>query len=501
MSALLEMLPLEALASWLLTGIKLVLAHPVATYAVCAILMTPRLLLAVARAQAPAIPMRAVTLRAATRRQRLVGWLSVLLFFGGGGSWAGLAPLASAALAPGVISPEGKRKTVQHLEGGIIHAIHVREGSMVRAGDPLLTLEDVHTRSQHDVLRGQYLALSATLARLEAEQKNAVSLVFPKEIAASSGDAGIQRVLATQRELFESHRAVRESRRQITRQRIAQLEVENRSLTRQIAAQATQLQLLETEIRNVKFLVDRELERLPRLLGLQRTKADIEGQLAALRGQIASNNERVGQAKLEDLTSEQQDKARINAELEETRRQLDEIRSRLPSSEDALARMVVRAPVDGEVINLKATTVGGVVRPGEPILDLMPSQTELVIEARLQPSDIKDVHRGLPVRVVLTAYPQRNLPTIHGVVREVSADRLIDERTGEPYFKVEVAVSNAEIAALDGEASLMSGMPAEVMIITGESTFLDHLLRPLYEAIRKAFRQSQSSQTGRLEGV
>jgi HlyD family secretion protein len=150
---------------------------------------------------------------------------------------------------------------------------------------------------------------------------------------------------------------------------------------------------------------------------------------------------------------------------------------------------VVRAPIEGEVVDLKATTVGGVLRPGEPILDIVPSRAELLVEARLQPQAVKDVRRGLPARVVLTAYPQRDLPIIEGVVREVSADRLTDERTGEPYFTAQVAVDGAELAGLDGEVALMSGMPAEVMIVTGERTVLDYLLRPLYDTVRKAFRE------------
>jgi HlyD family secretion protein/epimerase transport system membrane fusion protein len=179
----------------------------------------------------------------------------------------------------------------------------------------------------------------------------------------------------------------------------------------------------------------------------------------------------------------------VSRDLDDTRKRLDEVRNRLPSSEDALARTVLRAPVEGEVVELRATTVGGVVKPGEPILDILPSRAELMIEAHLQPASIKDVRRGLPARVVLTAYPQRNLPIIHGVVREVSADRLTDPHTGQPYFAAQVAVDADELAGLDGEVALMSGMPAEVMIITGERTFLDYLLRPLYDSVRTSFRE------------
>ena len=141
------------------------------------------------------------------------------------------------------------------------------------------------------------------------------------------------------------------------------------------------------------------------------------------------------------------------------------------------------------MVALQATTIGGVVKPGEPILDILPCRAELLIEAHLQPTAIKDVRRGLPARVVLTAYPQRNLPIIHGEVREVSADRLTDPRTGQPYFEAQIAVDAGELAGLGDEVALMSGMPAEVMIITGERTFLDYLLRPLYDSVRKSFRE------------
>lgn len=450
--------------------------------------------LAFARASArarrtPPDAWRDVPLRAATRRQRHVGWAVVLLFFGGGGLWAWLAPLASAAVAPGVVSPEGKRKTVQHLEGGIIRAIHVREGSPVREGAPLVTLEDVRARADHQVLGGQHVALLAALARLEAERAGAARLAFPPELERRHGEPEVDRLLEVQRQLFEARKAVRDGHERITAQRVAQLEAENEGLAQQVAAGHAQLRLIDTEIKGVQGLYEKGLERLPRLMALQRTRVDIQGQQGALKAKIASNEEAMSRAKLEDLTAQREERQAVGEELDATRGRLDEVLGRLPSTEDALARTVVRAPTDGEVVDLRATTVGGVLRPGEPILDLLPSRAELLVEARLPPASVKDVRRGLPARVVLTAYPQRNLPIIRGVVREVSADRLVDEHTGQPYFEARVAVDAAELAGLDGEVALMSGMPAEVMIVTGERTFLDYLLRPLYDAGRRAFRE------------
>ena len=441
------------------------------------------------RAAAPSgIPAQAA-LRHMTARHRAVGWLVVVVFVLGGGGWAWLAPLSSAAIAPGVVGPEGKRKTVQHLEGGIIREIHVQEGSAVHAGDPLVALEDVRARSERAVLHQQSVALQAEIARLRAELHDAAEISFPGDVEASRGDAELDRMIAMQVELFEAYRAVRQGRKRITAEHITQLLVENRSLAQQTEAQATQLELIDVEIDGVQDLLAKGLERKPRLLALQRTKAGVGGDRAAVQGNIASNLAQISQVQLEDLNAENQDRREINAALDDARKRLDEVQAKLPASEDALTRTMVRAPIDGRVVDLKATTIGGVLKPGEAILDIMPSRAELVIQARLRPADIKDVRRDLPARVVLTAYPQRNLPIIHGSVREVSADRLMDDRTGQPFFEVQVAVDDSELANLTDEVALLSGMPAEVFILTSDRTLLDYLLRPFYEAVRRAFRE------------
>ena len=286
--------------------------------ALAAVLAIPCLAFGRRPPRAPQDGRRDLGLRAATRNQRLLGWAVVLVFFGGGGTWAWLVPLASAAVAPGVVSPEGKRKTVQHLEGGIIRAIHVQPGSTVRAGDPLVTLEDVRARTEYAVLQDQLHALQASIARLEVEQAGRDRLAFPAELEALRDQPTVARLLADQEGLFQSHRAVRAGRRQITTQRMVQLEAENESLQQQIDAGSTQLELIGIEIASVQKLVGKGLERMPRLLSLQRTEAQIRGENAALRGRIASNSEAISQARLENLTTEQE--ARQTASRSSTRR-------------------------------------------------------------------------------------------------------------------------------------------------------------------------------------
>lgn len=433
-------------------------------------------------------------LRAATRGPRLFGLAVVALFVGGGGTWATLAPLASAALAPGVVSPEGSRRTVQHLEGGIIRAIHVRDGSPVKRGQPLVTLEDTQARARHGALLAEYLALIATEARLVAEQRREAEIVLPDELVARrSDDPTAHRLIRSQHDLFMSRREARVGRERILAQRVARLEAENRGLDKVITAQDEQLQLLDAESSDVEGLLNMGLERKPRLLVLRRERAEVVAERAENLTRIASNEQAIGEAELQLATEREEDQAAIDAELSEIRARLARVRPELPASEDMLARTVISAPTAGTVFELRFTTAGGVIGPGEAILDLVPAEARLLIEARVRPHDIDDVSIGQKAKVTLSGYKQRNLPQIRGTVRDVSADRLVDDRTGEPYFLARVLISRKELARIAErsgiDVTLAAGMPAEVTIVTGERTALDYLIQPLRDSLRRSFKE------------
>ncbi|TIR60242.1 MAG: HlyD family type I secretion periplasmic adaptor subunit, partial [Mesorhizobium sp.] len=314
--------------------------------------------------------------------------------------WSVFAPLASAALAPGVISPDGHRQTVQHLEGGIIRTIHVREGDVVKAGTPLVTLDDTRAKALDAELRERFLYLLASQARLEAEQTEADDIGFPQKLLLDSNE--MKKVVDGQRQLFLSRRAAHQGRLQILDARIRQLQEQNVGLREMIKAEDEQTALIDEEMQGVQTLIDKGLERKPRLLALRRGSADIAATKASNHAKIAENEQQIGETRLQLVTVGEERQEKIGSELAEVRRVLAEVKGQLPSREDMLIRTVIRAPIDGTVMNVRINTETGVVAPGQPLLDIVPDGNHLVIDARVRPTDIERIKPGMSARVVLT---------------------------------------------------------------------------------------------------
>ncbi|MER9328414.1 HlyD family type I secretion periplasmic adaptor subunit [Mesorhizobium sp. M0488] len=423
-----------------------------------------------------------------TRFPRRLGVVATALFVLVLGGWTVFAPLASAALAPGIISPDGHRKTVQHLEGGIIKTIHVREGDLVKAGMPLVTLDDTRAKALNAELRERFLYLLASQARLEAEQTGAVEISFPEQLLLKDSNE-MRKVVDGQRQLFFSRRAAHQGRLQILDARIRQSQEQNVGLREMIAAEDEQLALIDEEILGVQTLVDKGLERKPRVLALRRGRADVAATKAANHAKIAENEQEIGETRLQLVTLGEERQEKIGSELAEARRMTAEINGQLPSREDMLIRTVIRAPIDGTVMNLRVNTETGVVAPGQPLLDIVPDGNHLVIDARVRPTDIERIRPGMSARVVLTAYRQRNLPLIHGRLRSISADAMADDRTGLPYFLAKVEVFPEDLAALH-EVTLVPGMPAEIMLMDGEQSVFAYLLGPIIDSARRSLREN-----------
>ena len=428
------------------------------------------------------------------RRSALVGAVVVAAFFGGFGAWAALAPLAGAVLAPGVVGPEGGLSTVQHLEGGIIADILVDDGSRVAAGDPLLVLEDTTARATYQQLATQHHHLAATYARLAAEQAGAATVAMPLWLIGEAAAMGTADILAAETALFETRREARQAHRDILGQRVARLHEQIAGLAAEIDAQSVQIALIDEEIADVDQLVRRGLERRPRLLALQRSRAEIEGARARNHAAIAEAEQAIGETQLQIIAVDTEHLGEVAEQITAVQAELSLVAERLAAAGDALARTVVAAPSAGTVVGLRYRTPGGVVAPGAAILDIVPDGDALLIDARVPPLEIEAVHEGLPAQVHLSAYRQRTLPRIEGVVQHVSADRLVDETTGEAYILARIAVDAAaldELSAVAGETlELLPGMPAEVMILTGERTALDYMLAPLVDSFRRSFRES-----------
>lgn len=415
-----------------------------------------------------------------------------LIFFGGFGTWAALVPIASGAIATGTISPDGSRRTVQHLEGGIIAELFVRDGDEVEVGAPLLVLEKTQAQVGEDVLAERQRTLQATVARLQAEQQNASQITWPEALAAST-EPDVMAMRDAQDALFRNRRQSRGATRDAIRSQISQLEAEIDGITSLIESQDQQLALLQSEIATVNELFREGLAPEGRLLDLRRQLAQSMGSRAENVAKVARARQTIGEKNVEMVNVGAGFQADVAQELDTARTELSSVTSEKSAATDRLSRTVVSAPVPGRVANLNFKTLGGVIRPGDSILDIVPTEEELLIEARVSPVDIDAIRVGLDANVQLSAFTSRNLPRIGGRVRSISADAIMDEVTGQPYFRVNVEVDTAKLEELERtlntQLTLAPGMPAEVLIVTGERTLLQYLWEPLQSSIQQAFRE------------
>ncbi|WMT70938.1 HlyD family type I secretion periplasmic adaptor subunit [Bradyrhizobium sp. Ash2021] len=426
--------------------------------------------------------------RARLRGVTLAGNLLVLCFMLGLGTWSSLAPLESAAIASGVVESESSRKTIQHLEGGIVRRILVSDGDVVRSGQTLIALDDTRAGAEVQSLRGQLWDAMAHEVRLQAEQQGHERVSFPSALEkVGKENESAAAVLTAQLTIFQARRQVFQSQVAVIREKRLQVEKEIEGLKAQETAVAQRIDIAREELDMVSTLVSKGLERRPRLLNLQRELADVEGR----RGEIAAQISRAGQvinesqATLFKLESDKQNE--IAQSLREAQNQVLQLRERLLTAQDQLSRTEVKAPEDGVVTDLRIHTPGGVVGAGAPLLDLVPRQDRLIVTARLRPEDIDVVHPGLNAEVHLVPYNQRRVPRLKGIVTHVSADRLLDKRTDQPFYATKIRIEDAQIAAKD--IPIIPGMPVEVFITTGRGTVALYALRPLLDSFNNAFRE------------
>ncbi len=423
------------------------------------------------------------------RKEERAGIIALSAFILFAVAWSVLAPLSSAAIAPGVISPYGSRKTVQHLEGGIIERILVEDGSDVEAGQPLVLLEDTMARASYELIRTQYFTLAAQQERLIALQTQSDDIAFPSWLLDEARDPKVYEILVTQRQLLHTQKRAHDDRKAVLRQKEAQMREEINGLQAQIDGQNEQLGLIGEEIKGVQTLVNKGLERKPRLLALQRTEAELKAGMGSNQALISRSEQAIGETELELIAADTILQNDIAQELSQIRGELSAAGERMAASADILDRIQITAPVSGKVVELNFHTSGGIIAPGQAILDIVPQNEDLIIEAQVSPMDIDVVHEGLEAQIRLSAFSQRNLPQIVGRVTSVSADRLIDEMTGQPYFKAIIEVDRDTLAQASEDLTLTAGMPAEVMIVTGSQTFVGYLLDPIVSTFRHAFRE------------
>lgn len=426
---------------------------------------------------------------ARSRELVLAGSALIGIFVIGFGTWAVMAPLESAAVAMGSVVSESSRKTVQHLEGGIISAILVHDGDTVMAGQSLIRLDDTKARTTLLALRGQLWDAEAREARLIAERDGADTIDFPADLVAQQSEPAVAAAIAGQQKIFDARRSLVQSKTAAIRERIAQVHEEINGHQAEVVALEKRVALLQEEVGGVKQLVAGGLERKSRLLQLERDLADADGKRGDTLAQIARAKQTIAEAEIDILSLQNDRQKDVADELRETQKKGHELAEQAQAAADVLARVDVRAPENGTITDLRVHTPGGVINPGEPLLDLVPQADRLVVEVQLRPEDIDRVHEGLTAQVRLLPYKQRRTPPLDAVVTYVSADRLVDKKTDRSYYTAKLRVDEKELAELAGEVKMVPGMPSEAMIKTGETTVAAYALSPILDSFHRAFRE------------
>lgn len=431
---------------------------------------------------APPPPPEPVAVSDTPRRELIVGGVIILLFFGIFLGWAAFAPLDAGAYGQGQVAVSGNRQAVQHREGGVVSALHVAEGDTVERGQVLLTLSSGELRATERGVAGQVFALLAQRARLVAERDGLRGIPVPSEFAdLPPEDAALAREsLRIQQLQFGARRTGRSTETGVLRQRIAQLNEQILGYERQIASNIEQQRLIQEELAGMRSLAEKGFAPMTRVRALERTAAQLDGELGSLRAQIARSREAVGETRLQMSGVSTEMNEDVADQLRQIDVQLNELRPRLAELRSQIARSEVRAPASGQVVGLTIFTQGGVIQPGQTLMEIVPDDASQIIVAQISPNDVDNLRIGQQTEVRFPGLRERNPPTIHGRVTRISADSFTQEETGASYFRAEIVVPAGEMAKLGRSANtLRPGAPVEVIILLRKRTALSYLLEPL----------------------
>jgi len=416
------------------------------------------------------------------------GLIALILFFGGFILWSLLFPLDSAAIAPGKLIVESERKSIQHLEGGIIEKIYVKNGSVVKKGQLLIKLEDTQAQATLNLYQSQVHELLAEEARLIAERDKSGKIDWHKRTLNKKDDNEVKELMKSHQQLFKSNLETHKGQIEVFQQRIRQLEKEIESIQAQVTSVKQQIVLINEELEAVIYLEKRKLIDKPRLLALKREAARLKGNLGEYLGKIAKAQQKISETKQEIYTLKSERRRNILSDLRDVQARLGEVLEKEKAAEDILRRTRITAPQSGVVLGLQQHTIGGVVKAGETILEIVPVQDKIVAEAHIDPNDIDIVRPGLKAHVRLLAYQQRTTPELEGVVSHISADIYLDERTQEVYYKALINIPKTELNTYI-TVKLYPGMPVQVLILTERQTVFSYFFRPIRESFTRAFRE------------
>lgn len=417
------------------------------------------------------------------------GFVTIFALVIGLFGWSVLAKINGAVMATGLVEVQGKPKTIQHLDGGIVGEILVENGQTVEAGDVLVRLDPTVLDVNREIVDVQLNETLARVTRLQAERDDLDEILWPEKLIAARNLPRVARAMTGQEKLFEARRAATLGQITQLRQRIAQSEDQIDGLNSLMASKVSQSAKIREETIAKQTLVDKGFLGRPAVLALEREDLRLQGDIqnhqadiSRLKNSIAETREQIRQLR-RDRQSE------VLAELREADLEASGFREQLIAASAQAGRIEITSPVTGRVHNLAVTTVGGVVAPGQELMQIIPEDGKLIVMAQVLPQDIDQVYQGQPTRVRFSAFNARRTPELYGTVSRVSPDRLIDPATGFPFYEVEIDVPAEELARLDETLTLLPGMPAESFMQTESRSVLDYLLKPATDAMQRAGRE------------
>jgi len=415
------------------------------------------------------------------------GFMVLVLLFGGLGTWAAYASITGAVIAPGIVSVESKVKTVQHLTGGIVSQIYVSDGDRVKAGALLIRLDKTVIQANLAVTTGELYEYEAQKTRLEAERDSAPELKFDRRLSSQTGNGALKRILYGQKSLFEARRNSRQGQMKLFQQQIEQFAQEVVGLKAQLTSKKSQIKLVDEEISDVEPLFKKGLAPKSRLLALKREKARVEGEAGKHLSDIARTRGRIREVSLKILKINVDFHEKVLTTLRDVRIKIVELKDRKIKLSDQLRQTEIRAPLSGQILNLAVHTIGGIIAPATTILQIVPDEDRLIIEARVTTSDIDQIYINQPAMIQFTAFDSRTTPQLSAKVIKISADRIVDRATGSDYFTINLVLDNGQTDIL-GSDTLVTGMLAEVFISTKNRTVLNILLKPLTDQLAHSLR-------------
>jgi protease secretion system membrane fusion protein len=438
---------------------------------------------------APPKPPLPADIRDAARTAKLGMWI-IAVGLGGFLIWAALAPLAQGVAGNGTVVVAGERKTVQALAGGAVEDILVREGDRVQAGQLLVQLNTVQAQSQLEVALGQWFSARASEARLSAERHGLESIVWPDDLQARADDPRAKRNMELQGTLFETRRAELTSRQQILGNQAASLQEQLRAYEQIKNHLDTQLDYQRQELAGLRQLAAEGYVPRNRLFEAERNSAQLSAQLTSGVADIGKTRQSIAESKLQALQLQQSFRIEAESQLASVAAEASSLGERIKALEFEVNNAAIRAPVAGQVIGLSVHTEGGVIPAAQPLMDIVPLGSAWIVKAKFEPVVADRLKIGLPVNLRFSSLTSATLPVVEGKVLTVSGDQLLDEQTGLPYFAVEVEVGPEAVAKLLAHGlEVKPGMQTEVLVQTGERTFLNYLLSPLEKRIRGALKE------------